>query len=197
MSTCAVLAVLLGAAAGDRPVQTDWFPLAVGNAWHYRAADGRFTIRVAAHEKVGEMPCARLETVRNGRVIASEHIRVAHDGVYRMDIDLKRDDQVYRQTPDPAILLLPLPPRNGQTFSVKSRVDGKWYEGKFKLTTEEVKVPAGTYKAIAVTSTDLEAEGIQPHLTTWYAEKVGMVKKVISAGGQKVVIELEKFEPTK
>jgi hypothetical protein len=199
-SAWALLAMVLAATAGsaeNRLAQTPWFPLEMGTTWHYRAGDGKYFVRVAAHEKVGDALCARLEAVRDGRVIATEHVRVKADGVYRVDIDIRRGDEVHRQSPQPPILLLPLPPRNGQTFSVDSKVDGKVYKGTFKIAEEEIKVPSGTYKSVAVTSKDLEAEGIQPSLTTWYAQKVGMVKQVIAAGGQKVEIVLEKFEPGK
>ncbi len=199
-SAYVVLALALGApAAGadESMPQTSWMPLKVGTAWHYRAGDAKILLRIAAHEKVGDVVCARLETVREGKVIGSEHLRVSSDGLYRVDADVYHDNQVHRQTLEPPILLLLLPPKSGQTFSVKSTVDGKEYKGTFKVTAEEVKVPAGTYKAMAVSSQDLEVEGIHPQTTTWYAENVGMVKKLIAAGKQKVEIVLEKFEPGK
>jgi hypothetical protein len=202
MRTCAwaVLALLLwiGASRAESlPAQTPWFPLQKGTTWHYRAGESRYLVRVAEHEKVGEVPCARLEAVRDGKVVGTEHVRVTADGVYRVDLEVRRDDQVLRQTPKPAILLLPLPPRNGQTFTVKSQVNGKEYAGTFKVETQEVKVPAGTYKAVAVDTRNLEAEGLSSDMTVWYAEKVGMVKQFIKVGGQRVEIELEKFEPGK
>jgi hypothetical protein len=98
----------------------------------------------------------------------------------------------------PPILILKLPPKKGESFSVDSKAGGKNYKGVFKIAEEDVTVPAGTYKgAVRVTSQDLEADGLRPTITTWYAEKVGMVKQVIAEGGQTITIELEKFTPGK
>jgi hypothetical protein len=41
---------------------------------------------------------------------------------------------------------------------------------------------------------DVEADGLKPAITTYYAENVGMVKQTIAVDGQKIDIELEKFE---
>jgi hypothetical protein len=183
--------------AEDKLPESPWYPLRVGTSWQYKAGDGKFQVRVARHEKVGEAPAARLETVRDGKVVAVEHVGVTADGVYRYDLESSRDDQKLTEEYKPPILLLKLPPKKGETFQTDSKASGRSYKGTFKIGEEEVKVPAGTYKAVTVTSQALEVDGLKPTLTVWYAENVGMVKLVLGEGGQKVVLELEKFEPGK
>ncbi len=50
-------------------------------------------------------------------------------------------------------------------------------------------------KAVTVRCDDLEANGARYSFATYYAKDKGMVKQVSEAGGLKVVIELEKYEP--
>ncbi len=76
-------------AAGNLPaqdatklVETPYYPLQVGTTWHYKSGDAAFTIRVARHEKVGEVLCACLEVNRDGKVVAWQHLRATADGVY-------------------------------------------------------------------------------------------------------------------
>ncbi len=61
-----------------------------------------------------------------------------------------------------------------------------------------VKVPAGEFKkVVTVTSKDLKANGVPLNITYYFAEKVGMVKQVVELSGQKVIIELERFDMAK
>ncbi len=67
-----------------------------------------------------------------------------------------------------------------------------------KVVEKEVKVPAGTYKAIPVAGQDIEANGVKiTRLTYYFAENVGMVKQVIEIENNKIIIELERFEQAK
>jgi hypothetical protein len=197
---CALLALPLALAAGraqDKMTESSWYPLRVGTKWHYKSGDKKFLMQVAGHEKVGDVLCARVEMVKDGKVTAVEHIAVTGDGVVRKDLELRRDNnQPATETPTPPILILKLPPKKGDTFTVDSKAAGKAYKGTFKVDEEEVTVPAGTYKnAVSVTGLDLEVDGLKPTIVTWYADNVGMIKQVVSEAGQKIVVELEKFEP--
>jgi hypothetical protein len=194
-----VLPLCLAVTAGraeDKVPETPWYPLGKGTTWSYRAGDGKFQMRVAGHEKVGDVLCARVEMSKDGKVSAVEHIGVTADGVYRYQLEATRGDQKLVETPKPPVLLLRLPPKKGDTFTVNSKVDptGKTYKGTFKIGEEEVKVGDRSYKCVVVRGEDIEADGLKPTITTWYAENVGMVKQVIAVGDQKIEIELEKFE---
>lgn len=192
-----MLAGTLGLSAEDKLTETPYYPLQVGTTWHYRSGEGKFSIQVAKHEKVGDTLCARLEVKRDGKVVAWQHLAVTSDGVYRHDLTETSSGKEVTQTPKPPILVLKLPPKKGDRWKVDSKAGSDVFRGAFKIDEEEVKVPAGTYKAIRVSSQDLEVKGLKPTITTYYAKDVGMVKQVIKEGSATAEIELEKFEPAK
>lgn len=190
-----LLAVLAGGlAAQDKLAETPYYPLRVGTTWHYKAGEGKFTIRVAKHEKVGETLCARLEVTRDGKVVGTQHLAVAADGVY---CHSQTTDGNVTRTPKPPILVLKLPPKKGEGWKADSTADGKAISGTFQIGEEEIKVSAGTYKAVRITSQELEANGLKPVITTYYARDVGMVKQVIQENNVTLAIELEKFKAGK
>jgi hypothetical protein len=92
---------------------------------------------------------------------------------------------------------LKLPPKKGETWKVDSTSDGKTFRGSFKIEEKEIKVPAGSFKTVQIVSTDLEVNALKTNITTFYAEKVGMVRQIIESGNAKTEIELEKFEAGK
>jgi hypothetical protein len=195
---CSLLMIAAGTLlAEDKPGESPYYPLRTGTTWHYKVGDNKLVIRVAKQEKVGDVPCALLEASRDGKVVGSEHLAVTADGVYRHTITKAQGDKPATLTLKPPMLVLKLPPKKGDAWKVDSQVDGKVLRGGFKADEQEVKVPAGTYKAIRVTSQDLEVNGLKTVLTMYYAEGVGMVKQVIQEGENKVEIELEKFEAGK
>jgi hypothetical protein len=185
------LAAAAGLCAQDtKMLESAWYPLEVGTAWTYKTSDmTTFTVKVTKHEKVGNVLCARLEMSGEGRVSAFEHIAVASDGIYRHGINGK--------TPDKPVLILKLPPKKGDSWMVDCKVDGDPLKGTFKVDDAEVTVPAGKFKGVAVSSDDLDANGLKVNCTFYYAEGKGIVKQVIEIGGKKTTIELEKFEPGK
>lgn len=203
---CLLLAVVaIELTAQDKLKETTYYPLKVGTTWHYRSSESKFTIRVARHEKVGDVLCALLETIRDGKVVGSEHLAVTGDGVYRHDLtypQLQSDPKdknktvkvSIKQTPKPPILILKLPPRKGDSWKVDSKGDGKTFRGTFQIAEQEVTVPAGAYKTIRVASQDLEVNSLKPTITTFFAQGVGMVKQVIEMGNAKIEIDLVKFE---
>ena len=193
---CLSLAALVFLAAGslapaqDAAVTTPYFPLEVGSVWSYRCGENQFQLKVTKFEKVGTTNCARVELFVNNKSEAAENIAVTKDGVLRFSFDGKKAE--------PPIPFLKLPVKDKETWKVESKVDGQPLKGSFTSgTKDDVKVPAGNYKTVTVTGVDLEANGVKLGLTYYFAENVGMVKQVIDIAGQKVVIELEKYEPAK
>lgn len=192
--------VCVSAAAAPAPEQTqgkdsEYYPMQDGNAWTYRVGDKKFQLKIAKHEKVGEVNCARVEMLEENSVKSSELIGVTAQGVSRFRFEDKDTS--------PPILILKLPPKKDETWKVDSTVGktakaaGETLKGTFKAGEEkEVTVPAGKYtNVITAGSDDLDANGQKIGFTYYFAKDVGMVKQVIDLGGQKVTIELEKFEP--
>lgn len=188
------------AAPPDKPAETikdsPFYPLAVGNAWNYKVGEQRFILKVAKHEKVGDVLCARVEMTVDGKVTSHEHIAVTGDGVVRIAFDDKRAE--------PPVLFLKLPFAKDATWKINSTVGktdkekGETVSGTFKEGEDKkVTVPAGAYEAVTSSTDDLDANGMKLAFTYYFVKDVGMVKQVIDVAGQKVVIELEKFEAAK
>ena len=48
-----------------------------------------------------------------------------------------------------------------------------------------------------VSGQKVKVNGVELTMTCYYAEKVGLVKQVLEMANQKILIELEKYEPAK
>jgi hypothetical protein len=167
-----------------------YFPLQVGTQWHYRLGDEQVRIQVARHEKVGDEWCAVLESVQDGIVIETETVAVRGDGLYRIATD---DGKL-----NPPLLFFRLPPRKGDSWPVKFKVNGEAsVSGTFVVDQEVAEVPAGKFAAVVTHSKDFEADGIKFTMASWYASGVGPVKKLLRAGPLEMVLELERFEPAR
>jgi hypothetical protein len=62
---------------------TEYFPLKEGSTWVYKVGESEVTVKVGATDK-GE---TKLETLANGKPVASESVTVKADGVYRTKIN--------------------------------------------------------------------------------------------------------------
>ena len=64
------------------------------------------------------------------------------------------------------------------------------------MTTNEddVKVPAGEYKKAIRVTAELTINGQPAKITSWYADKVGLVKQHVALAGESYELELEKVE---
>src|SRR5438067_555865 len=70
-------------AADDKLAESPYYPLKVGNTWHYKAGEAKIVFKVAKYEEFEKQLCARLETSVGDKVVAVEHVAVKDDGVYR------------------------------------------------------------------------------------------------------------------
>lgn len=168
---------------------TEYYPVQVGNTWHYREGDTAFLVRVAKQEQVDQTFCALLETCVNGSVVATEHVAPGKDGVYRYTVAGQKAKR--------PLCFLKLPPRHGETWTAETLVADQRILLEFVCGDEDIQVPAGKYRAIRVTTTRFEVGDRKHSLTTWYAQGVGMVKTTITVDGVERIVELVKFEPGK
>lgn len=193
------LAVMLLSIAPARGQDTDvpdspYYPTGVGTQWKYRvtAAGQENTIeaKITKHEEIGGVKCAVLEgTAPGGGQAGVEHIRPDKDGVHRYAYNGMKVD--------PAVQFIKLPAKVGDKWDGKVSIQGQEIDFKYETTAidQEVKVPAGTYKAIAV-RTDFKVPGNDQDatITIYYAPNVGPIKQEISIGGMKIPIELVEFK---
>src|SRR5262249_40563344 len=143
----------------------------------------------AGFEKVGEVQCAKIETIVNDKVQAFEHVAVGEDGIYRHSIN--------GQKPDAPVCFLKLPPKEGTAWDVNTKIQNQAIAGKFTLKKEKVKVPAGEYETIVADGPEFTIAGMKTAIKYWFAPKVGIVKLSFTLGGNDAVLELKSFEQGK
>jgi hypothetical protein len=183
-------AVLAPVRAQDQMAESPYYPLKVGTTWTYRIASApqgapSVTMKVTKHEKAGDLPCARLETIVNGQVVANEYVSVSKDAVYRVSV------QGFKV--EPPMPLLKLPPCKGDRWKIDGKVGTDTLKGEASVTEDTVTVPAGKYEAVVATA-NLQAGPQKMETMNHFARGVGIVKMKVSVGGMEVVMELEKFE---
>jgi hypothetical protein len=177
-------------------LETRFFPLKAGNTWQYKAGDQKVTVRVDKQElldfkkgdKIEKIPAYRLVTTKDERE-KSEHVAVFPDGVYRLASDGKEIQ--------PPIRFFKLPLKKGESWEIEAVVEGMTVKGTFHANEEDVKVPAGTYKTMRITGSDMQIGSQKMNIEYWFSFDVGIVKQWVKLGSYEVVLELEKFTPGK
>jgi hypothetical protein len=167
-----------------------YYPLKVGTQWHYRVGSTHVVMRVAKHEKVGDVMCALIETSVDGKQIATEHISAGADGIFRHDFNGTKSNE--------PLCILKLPLAKEQTWKFDALIGKETVKGTFKSGHEDVKVGDRKYpKAVTAVTTDCKLNGNDAELKIWFAPGVGVVKQTLTMGGREIVSELTKFEPPK
>lgn len=175
--------------AEEKLKESPYFPLKVDTKWSYQITAGgqkkSATVAVVKHEKVGKTMCALLETTRDGKVVAKEHVAVQDDGIYRYSIG---GEEI-----NPPVCFLKLPPKKGETWKVEFKAGDTSGKATFTGGEAEITVPAGKYKTVTAVTSDFEVGSEKVPVSYWFAEKAGIVKQVLKFGGQEIVIELTKI----
>lgn len=196
VAACASIAAPARAQAPARIVESTYFPIKVGSAATFRFNNQyEHEYRCARIEVVGGRECGRFESYNSrGKLIAVEYIHVAADGVYMAAFNANRFD--------PPMLLLPLPPRDGQSFEVRSKHIGETIVGPFTVGSEKLVSPAGIFMASFAKSMQLATVNSNGKTTSkqstckWFAPKVGLVRQSLGVG-EKLLADgiLIKFRP--
>jgi hypothetical protein len=191
LSAAVLLALAPLATPAADPEKPDYYPLAEGNKWVYVGTVGGQKIEVTAEvtavtKKKGKL-VATITTRAGGGKEITEELAADAKGVYRSSIAGMK--------PDRPLTIIKYPLKSGDTWTEKLEISGM----ELVVETEvgepaDVKVPAGKFKTIPVTAS-LSIGGQELKSTTWYADKVGMVKQKMTIGDTDVVIELKKFTP--
>jgi hypothetical protein len=168
-------ALLLGEVDLAQP-GNEYFPLKQKTKWTYKVLDQTVEVVVNGTEKFNNEECTKVDTLVNGKVVASELYSVKPDGVYR--VPAKKDFE----------------------WEIKSKVGNQSVSGKFKVKdiSEKVTTPGGTtYEAVLVEGNDMEIAGTKTTVKTWYAKGVGVVKLEFKIQDAVSTLELTKFEEGK
>lgn len=171
----------------------DYYPLKVGTKWHYQfeSNDGQkaqLTNQIGGVEQIDGRELARLEVYNQGQKSPyTEHLASTEGGVFRVrmsSLDLS-----------PPMCLIRYPLKAGQTWGGVTSVGGRRMTIEAKQgRPEEVRVPAGTFRAIPCTIVVSDGADKAP-TTLWFAEGVGIVKQRSENGTQTITLELTKYEP--
>jgi hypothetical protein len=182
------------AAGADEPAPMDYYPLKVGNKWACKLEEGTNTskvnVQITRTEKKGDLEMVVVEANRDGKVL-SEHLASNSKGVFRYKIG-------GMELPTP-VCVIQYPVKKGDAWESSTPAGGEGVSYSFKSKTgdvEELKVPAGTYKAVKV-ETDGQVGPQKMRITTWFAPYVGPVKQLVEIMGKTTKLELEKFEEGK
>lgn len=159
--------------AGPAP---SYFPLTPGATWTRKGDDGtQVSARVAGPKTVASVRCTVLETktIRPDRQTTSRNCYQATDRELLLIEAEAEGRTVVLNPPRP---VMQLPPAAGRTWTWNrknapsdAKVTDQW------LSEEEVRVPAGTFRAWKLRSETKRGDTTFT-LSTWYAPGVGIVK---------------------
>jgi hypothetical protein len=176
----------------------DYYPLKAGSKWHYvgELSNGRkfmFLCQVSKIEEDAGKRLVRVETIVNGGLMSAERVYVDAGGVFR--------DQTDGSPVSPPECLLKYPVKEGESWTSKFKNGDESVTVEAKAgKLEEVQVPAGKYRAIAVQS-EMTGSESTVRVTTWFAPGVGIIKQSIENQGARrgfqVKRELAKYEDGK
>ncbi len=193
LSLCCV-AVLLYPVCAQDPTKDGLYPLKIGAKWTYKSGTDTIEVVVKKTEKLnkddkGEAEAFVLETSIAGATVASEHIAVRTDGLYRV--------KVGGVLVTPPVQFLKLPAKKDESWAINSRVGPEKLEGKFTTGESEVEWNKEKKKAITVSGPDMMANGQKLSVTYTFVEGVGLFAQTASLANIQVKLDLVKYEPSK
>jgi hypothetical protein len=144
------------------------FPMKVGAKWVYAFDEKEVTFEVLRSEKGKDDGGAAVFVVRRtiDKSVVDFRVAVEEDGVY---IHAEGDKEF-----SPPLRQFAFFARAGDTWKWRGTYGGKKRSDVFEnLGVQEVKVPAGTYSAVAVERRDPDGPD---HTTFWLAPNVGVVR---------------------
>jgi hypothetical protein len=170
-----------------QPAGDSYFPLKKGTKWVYKVGDQTVEVVVVGTEKFGNEDATKVDTLVNGKVVASELYQTKADGIYRLKV---KDDKI-----EPPVKVLALPVKKDATWKIDSKVGSQAVKGEFKVKNdkEEVTVPAGKFEAVLVEGTDLDVAGTKTTVRQWFVKDKGIVKLMYVIQGTESLLELKEF----
>jgi hypothetical protein len=171
-------------------LQADYAPLAEGCAWSYRQTttlrgkktESRRAVFVSGRAKVGD---AEGFVVEGWSGAARAVLALSDDGlrVLRMDAEEQPDRPLF----------LKFPLKVGERWEAKIKTGERVRTARFEIAAEEeVKVPAGAFKAFKIVMSSEELPDLK--FESWFARDFGQIKSRVTRPDGEGVDELEKFE---
>jgi hypothetical protein len=217
LATClSIFFLAVGSAHGQvsPPLQSDYYPLKIGQRWTYLAIDlktpqakpdpKKNVVVVVEKEEIytrkkldkggkelSEKFTGYLLKSTSGDKTSRDQVIVLEEGIHRV---------ATAGTPmTPPLLIFKLPLKDGESWKVNSASGSAIVKGTFTAKHEKITVPAGSFDAMAIVfrSSDDPAAGPPVEIDYWFAQKVGMVKQRVKTKNHEIVLELQKFEDVK
>jgi len=190
----AVVLVVLPALATGQNQKPDYYPFVKGNKWEFRVQAGGNTVEATTE-------VIKIES-KDGTTTATLEIRVAGMDMATTETITTSAKGMTRQALGGLRLAAPItmmkfPVKAGDSWTEKATVNNVEIEIRARVGEEvELKLPAGTYKAVPV-NMEVNLAGQTMRMANWYADGVGIVRQSIEAPGLTAVSELTKFTPAK
>lgn len=188
----AIFLSMLGVAAqkSEAPVP-DYFPLRVGDSWTYRHTSGgaSFTLKVLGEEKQPDGTIRyEVEKLAGAKVLT---LYSQADGWVLMHLERYPEHEGLEVKYEPArpYLKNPLVADAQWGWTGKDYTQTDLEEDNQVAGPEEVKVPAGKFRAMKVV-TKVAGASAPLTRTSWYADGVGLVKSMSESGQIKYGWEL-------
>ncbi len=173
----------------DDKKPANFYPIKTGNVWHFTRSvngnDDKMVNRIAKVDTVDGVAIGRLEASLNGAVVATEALVQNDKGIFRHRFNDKKVD--------PPLPLLRYPAKSGDKWEGEFKVDDNVAKYEAVATEEEVKVPAGKFKAMKVVINVTEGAGTVS-VSYWFVNDVGFVRQTVEAGNLSIVMELDRRE---
>jgi hypothetical protein len=172
-------------------LETPYYPLKKGTTWEYKSGGKIVEVKVADHETLEGMVCARVETtIPNGKL--TEHLTVKQEGVFRVRSngqEIKPPLLVLKFAPNQLV------PQKDDHWFFECMVQNYSMKGKNTVGEEKLTIGKTTSETFIVKSSEMFMGNQAVTMETWYAKDIGMVKQhlKLAAADLDVVLELEKF----
>lgn len=176
---------------------SDFYPTKKGTKWVYKAGEVEVILQAGDTDK-GE---TKLETIVQGKVVASETIKVTTDGIYRTKINNSAIEPPVKilelaASPDGKLVAKPV----GTKWAVKSKVLQSELTGEFTITKVEPSLEILGVKyanAVIVEGPNFNIASTETKVTYVFAPGKGVVKLTYSIAGNSTSLELKGYEEAK
>ncbi len=169
---------------------TEYFPLKEGSKWVYKVGESEVTVQVGAMT-AGE---TKLETIANGKPVASESVKVQADGVYRTKINATAIEPPVKilelETKDGKLV----PKAKGAKWSVNSKVQAQAVTGEFAIGDPvKIKLMDKDVECVYVEGQKFNIAGTETSVKYYFAPGKGIVKLSYSIQGAEATLELKEY----
>lgn len=181
MITLKLAHLLFAVAPLDAPADvSDYYPVGVGYEWVMVDSKNKkeMTERMSSVNVKDDITLVTIDAIVDGKTTMLEHVALSKGGLTRNNMtvfstfNLKIDIRL-----EPPLTLLTNPVKPGQEWKSEFKSRDLVHKGVSKVTRERIKVPAGEFDAILISS-DFQIPLGKQKMQFWYAKGIGKIKQV-------------------